>query len=219
MDRAIVEAKKYTTRPITATFADIDNIIGTNPSTDLLPRFRQNMANFDAFAFQIYRGSTFGSYFDTYASEAGGKPLIIAEYGLDAMNDPCGWPQNQAMQPCTIWSPGQNGQPGGSEDTGAAFQGCTTGGSCAQPGVVAQADWDARLAKEIDTHPAVLGGFIFEYADEWWKNVETQDHCTTVGATLPPREEQTIAERLHGFVDSPSILCVLRLLVPCSLPP
>jgi len=184
MDRAIVEAKKHTTRPITATFADIDNIVGTHPSTDLLPRFRGNMAHFDAFAFQIYRGSTFGSYFDTYASEAGGKPLIIAEYGLDAMNDPCGWPQNQAMQPCTIWSPGQNGQPGGTEDTGAAFQGCTTGGSCAQPGVVAQADWDARLAKEIDTHPAVLGGFIFEYADEWWKNVETQDHCTTVGATL-----------------------------------
>lgn len=86
------------------------------------------------------------------------------------MNDPCGWPENFAgMRPCSVWSPGANGQPGGSEDTGASFVGCTSGGSCTLPGVTAQAQWDAKLATEIMTHNAVLGGFIFEWADEFWK--------------------------------------------------
>jgi len=184
IDRALQTAKQHTTRPMTATMADIDNIVGPNPATDLLPRFRGNMTHFDAFAFQLYRGQSFypaegPDYFTQYGAEAGGKPLIVAEYGVDAMNDPCGWPENfPTMQPCTVWSPGQNGQPGGSDDTGADFVGCLDDTrACRKPGVSAQAEWDASLTGEISTAPHTLGGFIFEWHDEYWKSVETEDSC------------------------------------------
>jgi len=185
IDGAIALAKQHTTRPITATLADVDNIVGSHPTTDLLPRFMDNMAHFDAFAFQLYRGQSFysadgTSYFSQYGAEAGGKPLIVAEYGVDAMNDPCGWPENYYMQPCKVWSPGQNGQPGGTDDTGAAFVGCSNPSlPCRKPGVSAQAEWDASLTGEIMTAPHTLGGFLFEWHDEYWKNVETQDFCET----------------------------------------
>jgi len=53
LDRALAAGKNHTTRPMTATFADIDNIVGQNPQTDLLPRFAKNMTHFDAYAFQV----------------------------------------------------------------------------------------------------------------------------------------------------------------------
>jgi len=97
------------------------------------------------------------------------------------MNDPCGWPENYpTMQPCTVWSPGQNGQPGGSDDTGDAFVGCLDETKpCRKPGESVQAEWDASLTGEISTAPHTLGGFLFEWHDEFWKNVETQDSCVT----------------------------------------
>ncbi len=84
------------------------------------------------------------------------------------------WPENYlGMRPCTVWSPGQNGQNGGSEDD-AQFKPCVVQAGkpnfCTMPGVVAQAQWDEGLTAEIANHPAVLGGFVFEWADEFWKS-------------------------------------------------
>jgi hypothetical protein len=211
LNDAVAAAKQHTTRPVTATFADIDNIVSNSPATDLISRFAPQLTAFDAFAFQVYRGSSFGNYFDLYGAESNGKPLIIAEYGVDAMNDPCGqssngashtlgasshlraadwlsagslcpsvaasgWAQNYAQQPCADWSPGENGQPGGSDVPAdpSTFVGCSQSSgdnmACAVPGVTAQAEWDSSLTAEIASHPAVLGGFLFEWADEWWKS-------------------------------------------------
>ena len=203
LNDALGAAKQYTTRPMTATFADIDNIVSTVPETDLLPRMQQYLTNFDAYAFQLYRGQTFyppgqPSYFDQFQAEAGGKLLIVSEYGFDSMNDPCGWWQNYNTVPCQVWSPGQNGQPGGSDvpEDPSTFVGCyDPTAACAQPGVTSQANWDQGLTQEIrnnwasnpasqdhnHTHTA-LGGFIFEWIDEYWKNVETQDFCAVPAA-------------------------------------
>lgn len=55
-----------------------------------------------------------------------------------------------------------------------------SGKNCAVPGASAQADWDSSLTAEIVAHSAtVLGGFIFEWADEYWKSEGTQDFCQT----------------------------------------
>ncbi len=100
------------------------------------------------------------------------------------------------MTPCTVWSPGANGQPGGSDvptNGAAAFQGCYDDTlPCKMPGVVTQAEWDAGLTGEIKANWAsssaaedrgathtTLGGFLFEWVDEFWKTVETQEFCET----------------------------------------
>ena len=183
IDEAIRQAKQFSTRPFTATMADIDNIVSDQPATDLIPRYNPWMKHFDAYAFQLYRGHTFGAYFNQYTAEAAGKPLIVAEYGLDAQNDPCGWPENyDTMRPCSVWSPGLNGQPGGPDAPSdiSTYQGCADKTlACAQPGEVSQAQWDTDLTRELLGSPICLGGFLFEWEDEPWKNVETQDFCAS----------------------------------------
>jgi len=164
------------TRPITASFADVDFLVGTNTRVDKLARFDQYLPDIDVHTIQLYKGKSFGGYFSQFAAESQ-KPLIVGEYGIDSFNDPCGWPENANQAPCFN---GPNFQFGGSDAT-SNFQGCTTGGDCARPGSIVQSEWDVSLTREI-LHPnardyGVVGGFLMSWHDEYWKNIETQDRC------------------------------------------
>ena len=48
---------------------------------------------------QLYRGKTFGDYFQSYSTSSA-KPLLVSEYGVDAYNDACGWDQNDGKVWC-----------------------------------------------------------------------------------------------------------------------
>jgi len=178
-DLALASAKKDSTRPMTSTFADVDYLVSGNAASDKIPRFQSLLPNFDVIAIQLYRGASFGAFFNQFAAESS-KPLIVGEYGVDAYSDPCGWQENGAVQPCTNYY-GQLGAPGGSEDTGASFVGCKSPSGpndpCLFPGVVTQSKWDVALTKEVLNAKSNIGGFLMSWHDERWKNVDTQDKC------------------------------------------
>ncbi len=87
LNRAVVAAKDFTSRPQTSTFADVDYFMTSAPATDRLKRFSSVLKDMDILTVQIYRGDSFGSYFNDYRAQTD-KPLLIGEYGADAYNDP-----------------------------------------------------------------------------------------------------------------------------------
>lgn len=130
---------------------------------------------------QLYRGKSFGNFLVNFAAESS-KPLLITEFGVDAYNDPCGWPENVRDPVCfnmfdRSWFGGDVAAPG------RPYMGCVDSSlDCAKPGVQAQQEWDVALAQEIMAHStrnggAVAGGFLMAWSDEFWKGTSVQDHC------------------------------------------
>ncbi len=66
-------------RPVTTPLADIDLI-------NTLATYDSTMTNLDVWSANLYRGSSFGTFFDDYAVVSN-KPFLILEYGTDAYND------------------------------------------------------------------------------------------------------------------------------------
>jgi len=188
LNRALSAAKAQTTRPMTSTFADVDYLV-TGAATDRLKRFDSLLPDMDVIAVQLYRGRSFGAYFDQFAAVTS-KPLLVGEYGVDAMNDPCGWPG--ATSPCYNYYGEPNMKGGSSADEFKT--GCGNGGNCDLPGEQPQADWDAGLTKEIlaAAPKHVLGGVLIGWHDENWKNFDTEDFCETpCGATAQDLQSST----------------------------
>jgi len=76
--------------------------------------------------------------------------------------------------------------------------------------------WDSSLAAEIVAHPSVLGGFIFEWQDEWWKSVGTQDFCQ-----IPSPENLVSNNTADMFFDGPYALggsagCTYKAHITCG---
>jgi beta-galactosidase/beta-glucuronidase len=89
-------AKMVTTRPIISGFADVDYMVGPTPWLDKVARFNYLLPDMDAWAVQLYRGFTFGGYFGMYRGESQ-KPMLVTEFGVDAYNDACGWPERNQV--------------------------------------------------------------------------------------------------------------------------
>ncbi len=53
--------------------------------------FDAAMTGLDFWSVQVYRGTTFGSFFTQYAA-ASSRPLVLTEFGLDAFNQTTGQP-------------------------------------------------------------------------------------------------------------------------------
>lgn len=108
------------------------------------------------------------------------KPMIVTEFGVDAYNDPCGWPESSYSGGC--FNMVGEGKGGDVAPAGKGFWGCSTGGDCGKPGVEAQVDWDMGLASELmaktpENGHIVWGGFLMAWTDEFWKGGGTQDLC------------------------------------------
>jgi len=126
----------------------------------------------DVWGLNIYRGNTFGTLFDQWSSISG-KPMFIGEFGTDAFR-----------------SANFDNPPAG-----------TTDGT-------AQAQWDVSewidLFKNLSAkNPAkvALGGFAFEWNDEWWK-VSPFDSQQTGGFVLMgAHPDSFFNEEYFGIVD------------------
>ena len=79
--------------------ADIDRITDKNKKQEIakLQLYGHYAPDLAAWGFQLYRGNSFSNYFKYFAANTKGfpKPLIVTEYGTDAYNDPCGWPETK----------------------------------------------------------------------------------------------------------------------------
>jgi hypothetical protein len=112
----------------------------------------------DAWGVNFYRGSTFGVAFSDYR-KVSSKPLIVSEWGT-----PEGW------------------HPGGDPYKAVEFP---------QNKVHLLTSYVGGLAQEIfqnsiDKGGVALGGFYFEYSDEWWK---AGDQCIQLTNPNAPNEK------------------------------
>lgn len=187
INAAIKEAKKYTSRPIISTFADLtlltdDRVVGI---VELMERYVPEM---DAWGVQLYRGSSFGSFFLDYLKQTGqngafARPVFLTEFGVDAYNDPCGWAKDTVEVCFSLPHEGA----GGSEVKG--YVPCADNfppnpQDCDTPGEIVQAEWDLGLAKEAydqssfkDPSFPIAGSFVMSWTDEFWKGYDTENEC------------------------------------------
>ena len=112
----------------------------------------------DMWSLNLYPGRTFDNYvFDEYAKVAGGLPVLVTEYGVDAFNT-------------DAWYKRCGGFLLTDEDRSA----CTT--EQTEPGALAtfadeamQADWVLTLTESLARQPVVSGGAVLGWIDEYWK--------------------------------------------------
>lgn len=158
---------------IVSGLADVDHLVGVSPLIDKITRFQYLLTDMDAWAVQLYRGHSFGDFFHQFAAATATvlpihaannindkndnsgdntgvreKPLMVTEFGVDAFNDMCGWPENIKLPVC-FNLPGDS-LGGDQAPSGQPFVGCSDPSlECAQPGVVTQRNWDLQLAHEL----------------------------------------------------------------------
>jgi len=175
---AAAAAKEVADVLVVSAFADVDNLYEkVGRAGDLAP-------DLDAWTAQVYRGATFGNFFEAMANNTD-KPVLLTEYGVDAYHDECG---TGAHTPCyntfedTLAAkpkPDVNGTYTGSfedQDAQAEFAMNLTAE------IVAASSHGRECASADHTTPhgacSCLGGFLMSWTDEFWKGAKSQAACT-----------------------------------------
>ncbi len=171
--------------PVTTPLADVD-------LTNTIVARDSQTPNLDIWSVQVYRGSSFGSLFNDYAT-ASHKPLLITEYGIDAYDDISGDEyenigiSQQAIYAESLWNEIETNSDicaGGSimaysDEWWKGRHGQTDANHESCP------DYDAALHSECgyiaSSHP---DGYANE---EWWGIVRTVDNGTNIDI-LEPRD-------------------------------
>jgi Glucanosyltransferase len=112
----------------------------------------------DVWGINFYRGDTFGVAFSDY-KKVSSKPLIVSEWGTPASWHPNGNP-NKAIE----------------------FPGPKVHLLTSYVGGLAKEIWDNSL----QNGGVAMGGFYFEYSDEWWK---AGDNCIQLTNPNAPNEK------------------------------
>jgi hypothetical protein len=148
-----------------------------------------NMTNFDFWGIQVYRGSSFYSFFNDYQNFSS-KPLIITEFGHDAYNNTAGAEfANDAEYPADVMEDLWNELRANS---------AIASGAC----VFAYSDewWKAGSAFSHDAGGWSTGAFIDFYAnEEWWGIFRTVDN----GAQLDIMQPRAMFYRLAAMWNQP----------------
>jgi hypothetical protein len=92
IDDAARAAKEVADVLVVSAFADVDALY------DKIGRAGHVAKHMDAWTAQVYRGKSFGDFFDTMGN-ATDKPVLLTEYGVDAYHDACGTP-GRGDDPC-----------------------------------------------------------------------------------------------------------------------
>jgi len=165
LDDAARSAKAVADVLVVSAFADVDAL------PDKVMRAGHLAASLDAWTAQVYRGDTFGDFFEAMGN-ATSKPVVLTEYGVDAYHDECGQ---------------------GKDDTAPCFN-VLDDKSKSFEDEIAQAHFAANLTREITlsssaspsckhgkqgwTNCTCIGGFLMSWADEYWKGSKAQAACT-----------------------------------------
>jgi len=153
---------------VVSAFADVDGLY------DKILRAGDFAMELDAWTAQVYRGSSFGDFFEGMGNSTS-KPVLLTEYGVDAYHDACGEGKHT---PC-FNTLGDDSTSFEDESAQAAFamnltleimDVASSGPECAK--AVAGRNGDAGSAK-----CTCLGGFLMSWADEYWKGSKAQASC------------------------------------------
>jgi hypothetical protein len=158
--------------PVMTSYGDIDINANGLRLADTQSYVNNVCPSVDVWALNVYRGNTFGSLFDQWRAISA-KPMLVGEFGTDAFR--------------------------------SAAQGAPV------PGIVDEAlqvqwnlsEWN-HLFKNLsanDSTRVAIGGFVFEWNDEWWK-VAPSGSQQTDGFVLPNGHPDGFAnEEYFGIVD------------------
>ena len=83
IDDAARAAKEVADVMVVSAFADVDAL------SDKVERAGDLAPNVDAWTAQVYRGGSFGTFFEGMGNSTA-KPVLLTEYGVDAYHDECG---------------------------------------------------------------------------------------------------------------------------------
>ncbi len=142
----------------------IGTVYGELPDEELI----ENLAIFDVWGINAYRGISFYDLFEQWSARTA-KPMFLSEFGADAYNAKIDAPDEQAQARAT-----------------------------------------RALVEEIEANTTAsgdgpaLGGTIFEWNDEWWKDQGGDPAVQDTGGIAPgggPYPDQTFNEEWWGIVD------------------
>jgi len=150
---------------VVSAFADVDALYDkVGRAGDLAP-------DLDAWTAQVYRGSTFGDFYEMMGLNTD-KPVLLTEYGVDAYHDTCG---NSSKTPCYN-TPGDDSGSFEDEDSQALFALNLT-----REIDSAASDYKrCEGAAKGDTDCIGIGGFLMSWTDEFWKGAKSQAACDPV---------------------------------------
>lgn len=162
LDQAAAAAHAEADVIVVSTFADVDALY------DKVERTGGFAPNLDAWSAQVYRGNTFGDFFEGI-SNASDKPIMLTEYGVDAYHDACGTGE---QTPC-FNTPGDSSGSFEDEESQAAYAVNLT----REIQMHSSASEDCAHAGRGDTQCSAVGGFLMSWVDEYWKGSKTQASC------------------------------------------
>jgi hypothetical protein len=177
IDDAAAAAKDVADVLVVSAFADVDALY------DKVDRAGDFAPNVDAWTAQVYRGDSFGNFFEAMGNSTD-KPILLTEYGVDAYHDVCGSKEDDDDTPCA--------------NTYLDLRGSHVDED-------AQMRFAVNLTLEIDaaasdyercTHShkgrnslsgksgesnagecTCIGGFLMSWTDEYWKGAKSQAAC------------------------------------------
>lgn len=158
--------------PVMTSYGDIDINADGQRLADTRKYVNIDCPSVDAWALNIYRGNTFGTLFEQWRAITS-KPMLIGEFGTDVYRSAA---QGEPV-------------PGGLDET-------------------LQAQWNLsewnNLLKNLsanDPDKVALGGFIFEWNDEWWKVAPAGSQQTSGFVLLGGHPDDFANEEFFGIVD------------------
>eukprot|EP00908_Phaeocystis_cordata_P026065 Transcript_8539.p1 GENE.Transcript_8539~~Transcript_8539.p1 ORF type:complete len:620 (+),score=255.77 Transcript_8539:1407-3266(+) len=163
LDQAAAAAHAEADVIVVSTFADVDALY------DKVNRTGFYAPNLDAWSAQVYRGNTFGDFFEGI-SNVSAKPILLTEYGVDAYHDVCG--KDETTTPCfnTLDNPMGSYE---DEESQAAYA----------VNLTREIQWHSSARPECDgagvgdVDCSAIGGFLMSWVDEYWKGSKTQASC------------------------------------------
>jgi len=169
-------------------FADVDNLY------EKVGRVGHVAPDVDAWTAQVYRGISFGNFFEAMGNNTD-KPVLLTEYGVDAYHDACG---SGDVDPCynkfedTIdYIPTRKflyqNLSYVDGDAQAEFAVNLTGEIVAASSAGAECK-DADHTT-LNGKCTCIGGFLMSWTDEFWKGAKSQASCT------PTIDDPTFSER------------------------
>lgn len=159
---AAAAAKEVADVLVVSAFADVDGLY------DKVARAGHHASAVDAWTAQVYRGSTFGDFFEGMGNSTD-KPVLLTEYGVDAYHDVCG---TNNKTPCY----NTFGDDSGSYEDGEA-QATFARNLTREIDEASSAMPDCADAHRGDQDCIAIGGFLMSWTDEYWKGAKAQANC------------------------------------------
>mmetsp|Transcript_11709 Transcript_11709/g.31168 ORF Transcript_11709/g.31168 Transcript_11709/m.31168 type:complete len:587 (+) Transcript_11709:24-1784(+) len=175
-------AKEVADVLVVSAFADVDALY------DKVNRTGDTAEALDAWTAQVYRGISFGDFFEAMGNSST-KPVLLTEYGVDAFHDACG---TNKEDPCFNTPEDEDGKSYEDGWMQAAYAGNLTK-------EIQHFGSDHEMCKDAKRgwrQCTAIGGFLMSWVDEFWKGAKAQASCSPTYSS-PDFSPKGCTEKAH----------------------